>query len=194
MKQWLFSMMAAGMLLLGGTLAHAQSGPVSLLWPDVAENEGLEDGTYVFSRLQPWAGDFNDVWGFSPGESGGLPYQVELSIFNVQDPQVPTGGQAPGLYQNITDLQLSLVDSSDNVLATLLAGQSAVVSGLVAGEWYSLQIAGTVPGTLAGGGVWGGQYLGNLGVQEIPLPAAAWLFGTGLLALAGVARRRSLNP
>jgi hypothetical protein len=27
-------------------------------------------------------------------------------------------------------------------------------------------------------------------VSEVPLPAAAWLFGSGLITLAGIARRR----
>ena len=28
-------------------------------------------------------------------------------------------------------------------------------------------------------------------INEVPLPAAVWLFGTGLLGLAGIARRRN---
>jgi hypothetical protein len=31
----------------------------------------------------------------------------------------------------------------------------------------------------------------NITVNEVPLPAAVWLFGTGLLGLAGIARRRN---
>lgn len=31
----------------------------------------------------------------------------------------------------------------------------------------------------------------SINVNEVPLPAAVWLFGTGLLGLAGVARRRN---
>jgi hypothetical protein len=43
------------------------------------------------------------------------------------------------------------------------------------------------PATLPGGGG-GGQ--GN----EVPIPAAAWLFGSGLLGLAGVSRKRRQTP
>ncbi len=31
-------------------------------------------------------------------------------------------------------------------------------------------------------------------VAEVPLPAAAWLFGSGLLGLAGIARKRQAKP
>lgn len=33
-------------------------------------------------------------------------------------------------------------------------------------------------------------YIGSVDVAAVPLPAAAWMFGSGLLGLAGVARRR----
>ena len=34
-------------------------------------------------------------------------------------------------------------------------------------------------------------YIRNADVTVVPVPAAAWLFGTGLLGLVAVARRRS---
>ena len=33
--------------------------------------------------------------------------------------------------------------------------------------------------------------LGSLDIQPVPVPAAVWLFGSGLLGLAGIARRKS---
>ncbi len=186
----LTSLLMATVLFGFVSVVHANTLQTSLLWPESMDNEGLEDGIYVFSRLQSWHGDFSDTWGFSLGEDGGLPYQVEIDIENV--PSLPSAFPAGYLY-NITNLQLVLTDASDNVLATIVAGDSLVVPTLLnAGEWYTLTITGTVPGTVAGGGLWGGQYLGNLTVQEVPLPAAAWLFGTALLGLAGIARRRSV--
>ena len=35
-------------------------------------------------------------------------------------------------------------------------------------------------------------FAGNMSVSEVPVPAAAWLFGSGLLGLIGVARRHSI--
>ena len=37
----------------------------------------------------------------------------------------------------------------------------------------------------------GGLYSFNYGVKVVPIPAAVWLFGSGLLGLVGVARRKS---
>ena len=34
------------------------------------------------------------------------------------------------------------------------------------------------------------SYIDNLQVSAVPVPAAAWLFGSGLLGLTGIARRR----
>ncbi len=36
----------------------------------------------------------------------------------------------------------------------------------------------------------GGPFVSTLGAGSVPLPAAVWMFGAGVLALAGVARRR----
>lgn len=49
---------------------------------------------------------------------------------------------------------------------------------------YVLQMRGNVTGTN------GGSYAGTLNVVPVPLPAAAWLFGSGLLGLGAFARRR----
>jgi len=43
------------------------------------------------------------------------------------------------------------------------------------------------PATLPGGG-------GGGGTSVVPIPAAAWLFGSGLLGLAGVSRKRRQTP
>lgn len=34
------------------------------------------------------------------------------------------------------------------------------------------------------------EMLGNVGATEVPVPAAAWLFGSALLGLAGIARKK----
>ncbi|WP_372521448.1 VPLPA-CTERM sorting domain-containing protein [Sulfuricaulis sp.] len=63
------------------------------------------------------------------------------------------------------------------------------------GSTYSLNYAGTVP-LNDPSGFGGVQYFLHLtGVvtaapSEVPIPAAVWLFGSGLLGLAGVARRK----
>lgn len=63
----------------------------------------------------------------------------------------------------------------------------------VSGGAYTLDYAATVPS----GGFAGTQYYAHLvgtvtvaPVSQVPVPAAAWLLGSGLLGLVGVARRR----
>ena len=43
-------------------------------------------------------------------------------------------------------------------------------------------------GTASTAGTWTGE------IANVPLPAAAWLFGSGLLGLAGIARRKKTAP
>jgi len=64
-------------------------------------------------------------------------------------------------------------------------GTVAVLSNTVlAPGTYVLQMRGDVTGTS------GGSYAGPLHIAPVPLPAAAWLFGSGLLGLGAIARRR----
>lgn len=50
---------------------------------------------------------------------------------------------------------------------------------------YILDVAGIATGTL------GGTYVGQLNLQPVPLPAAAWLLLSGFAVLGGFGRRRS---
>jgi hypothetical protein len=73
--------------------------------------------------------------------------------------------------------------------ATIITGHALVANG-----------SGGANGVLVSGGrfgsTWGCCYgagyfeTWNISVEAVPVPAAAWLFGSGLLGLAGVARRR----
>jgi hypothetical protein len=54
-----------------------------------------------------------------------------------------------------------------------------------------LSFAGTLQGTdTSGSGLTANTTKINWQIQAVPVPAAAWLFGSGLLGLAGTARRR----
>jgi hypothetical protein len=66
------------------------------------------------------------------------------------------------------------------------------------GQWehYSLSFTGPLSISLqvedfsGSGGVAGDVYFDNIKVDAVPLPSAIWLFGAGLIGLAGIARRK----
>jgi hypothetical protein len=75
--------------------------------------------------------------------------------------------------------------------STTIAIASIVGSNLsdimvAANTAYSFVIEGTL--SQSGGG--NGFLSGAVSVSEVPLPAAFWLFGSGLVGVAGIARRR----
>lgn len=64
----------------------------------------------------------------------------------------------------------------------------------IASPGTAIDLAANPDGWIDGGdGTYSPSYSGTsiAVVNEVPLPAAVWLFGTGLLGLAGVARRRN---
>jgi len=67
--------------------------------------------------------------------------------------------------------------------------KSVSISGIGITGIDELQQVRVDPATLPGGGGGGGGGQGN----EVPIPAAAWLFGSGLLGIAGVSRKRRAN-
>jgi hypothetical protein len=51
------------------------------------------------------------------------------------------------------------------------------------GSQSTLKFLGTNSG-------WNGYYIDNVNVSVVPIPAAMWLFGSGLIGLVGLARRK----
>lgn len=101
----------------------------------------------------------------------------------------------------------SLFDSNDTLLghrafAFTLEDGAVDLGGLIEGgfaslDWAALAIAfrGNDRGQIFGQGLLADMPSGRMSyvltpVSAVPLPAAAWLFGTGLLALIGLARRK----
>jgi len=91
-------------------------------------------------------------------------------------------GIAFGNFNGIADAGPTLVGSlSFNVLLPLSAPTFLTMADndLPAGAWYATDGSGPLV-----------VDYGSAEVSAIPVPAAVWLFGSGLLGLVGVARRR----
>jgi len=91
---------------------------------------------------------------------------------------------------------ISRVDLSTGAWAGNADGVANVICGVDCGDGdtFTLSYSATVPGTgLSGKGGGVGYSLFMTGtVSAVPVPAAIWLFGSGLFGLAGVARRRKM--
>jgi len=116
---------------------------------------------------------------------------------------------------DITDQAFSLHATFDNPTDGTFSGTFSVAGDLLAGTFSNLSVAifssgtidfaadllytsGSLMGDLSGGRIEGlqsgitGQLQTKLGsVTVVPVPAAVWLFGSGLLGLAGIARRKT---
>jgi len=152
---------------------------------------------------------------FSPGAAAGTsqsiaatagtPYNLEAWVMNwVGDP-----------FGNLGILQLNFLDSGGNAIAgsgaqvtvdpfgTADVDLSVIQDGAEISDWTQLSLSAVAPtGTVeaqafllhiqtgdpccAGGSL----YWDDVSLAAVPVPAAVWLFGSGLLGLVGVARRR----
>lgn len=121
---------------------------------------------------------------------GGSPFElydtVDLTENNIPLQAAPFGGHLGQAMAGIV-LEGGTVDDSGSlaVITLDLPGQWDATMPFVNPDFFNSVGGVTLFGNSAG--LW---LEGDVTLTEVPLPAAAWLFGTGLLGLAGVARRR----
>ena len=200
-NNWLKGMAAAAAMLLlaspfSGALALTVDGPVKVLMIDGSDSDVTMDVASVDGTLPLGAYDFGFITGsgytritsrigsyvFNGGDivdfalrSRGLDNifgTVDDRIFSISDPadyanQTYLSEIAPSFSQNPV--------VSNPYYRTLLLTWDLDLNG-VADTGFNLSV--TTP------------LLSNDGMMPVPLPAAAWLFGSGLLGLAALARRR----
>lgn len=85
---------------------------------------------------------------------------------------------------------LSIFDSADTLLASITQDLAASFVGMVTLSLSGFDIAYATFGTTGDLGL-GGIYADNFTISPVPVPAAAWLFGSALLGFFGFSRRKN---
>ena len=118
-----------------------------------------------------------------------LSVSIDESVWNFGSTGVSTGviDNGAGLVDGIMVNTLADV-AGDFVIATIeFQAMDVGISSLLLSDW------GINPWA-SGGSLINPDYIASsVEVSAVPLPAAVWLFGSGLIGLAGVAKRRKLN-
>ena len=146
------------------------------------------------------------------GSDAGYLQSISANGGDTVDASVHAINWSGDLWSNLGLLQLAYFDASNNELGRLetfaasdtsQAYQLTPKTGADPSEWTLMELSGIAPaGTtraqilllhidIGGGGAlfWDDASL-TATPAVVPVPAAAWLFGSGLIGLIGIARRR----
>jgi hypothetical protein len=140
----------------------------------------------------------------------GTPVNIYTAATNLGDDQTPagtiTGGAVPsGTLDDINnriEMDLSsLFGNWGNIDFNIGTGKSdGVTSALASGTWnpltqaYTLSWVTTVDNSVGGPCLLSGctaEFVFEGAANAVPLPAAVWLFGSGLIVLIGVAKKKA---
>ena len=148
------------------------------------------------------------------GDGGSGQGGVAASAGDTVSASVYAQSWAGDAFNNLALLQIAYFDAGDNLLgvdeifADSIGNQAYLLTpqdGADISDWTLMEVAGVAPvgtasaqilllhiltdGTPGTGAIFWDD--ASLEVSPIPVPAAVWLFGSGLLGLVGVARRKS---
>lgn len=186
-------------LLLGSSVASAATVSVLPVAQDVFEGDTVTVDLVAFDLVNAAGGSMDVSWDASVlTMTGGTLTDAQVNIADVfegdgpwDNPDTSTfsdrGVVSPGLLSGLRVGTFNFV-TGDAPLATLTftavgaPGSSTdiiVGDGAGAGGGWSPPIDGYNPATV-----------NVVNTSVIPVPAAVWLFGSGLLGLVGIARRR----
>ena len=166
----------------------------------IAQNNGLilgtvqdASGSHSGAANGTESPDIDAPWGFF-GNTG---MHYALNPTNILSDDGAGNATVDFSGWGVTWNGISRIDMSSGAWDGNADGVAIVTCGVdcAEGDTYTLNYSATVPaGDPSGfGGVMYNFFLtGTVGaaVSAVPVPAAVWLFGSGLLGLAGVARRR----
>jgi hypothetical protein len=144
------------------------------------------DGWFVESAF----GDGVDFWTFTVGNAGTVSIDVTSALdFGISVYQGVVGDSfAEELgFNNSASFGDGLFLAGTNALFPTL-GSSLLNVALPGAGTYTIALGGD---GASGFGIGPFAYTMNVGVSEVPVPAAVWLLGSALAGVAGVARRRA---
>ena len=207
-----------GIFLAGGTAAAATTaispGPETPL----AEAGGILDQIYGLGNLQRVDDDVDKVWfpangtattvakfasftqgvGYIPRNNDGMFYSADFThLFDVPGGTngIGLGGPSGTLNSGNVDFLWALDPSSAPLWTSLDSQNSDGLDHMV--TWRITGGQGTGSWVIAWEDLPGGgdqdfnDVVLEVHVQAVPIPAAVWLFGSGLLGLIGIARRKA---
>jgi len=151
--------------LLGQTGMHQTTSPVSTLSNDGAGNVTLDflgwGATWNSIPSIPLGGDPAN---FNPALNTGI---ATMSCYTSIAYSTASGGNVYGAATDCVDGAIYELDYVANIPANDISGFGGIS--------YAAHLEGTISGDLP---------------SAVPVPAAAWLFGSGLMGLIGIARRK----
>lgn len=148
-------------------------------------------------EIQLSTGDSGAIWSTT---DTGFDFDIGATVFQIVNEDTGTSINLPN--QAFT-LHASFDSSANFIEGNFIAGdylsgdltnmlvQRLPGSGSLDFEADLIYTAGSLMGSLDGGRIEGIGGAAKLGTVVVPVPAAAWLFGTGLIALIGIARRKA---